>query len=285
MSSVAKSLYVYLTGDDAISGASATPFSPAQTVGNYTVADREEARENLRGLIGNRIYLNRRPQNTSDHTAMEIRTLDLERAYRLSGEVNNPEEFLNCRFYARGGTARDRVDLAASMFALAVSGFYDDTWGDRQIESCLIDSESGDAIDPDDGSDDWVFVRTVDLRVFHRAPIAAIPGIKLQALFSFVDAAGVGDDLRVSDSSTVPEGATITDIAWVVRTGSESGPIAVQFNGAPDVAVVTADVDGTYRQPAIDRTAYGLSSGTIHVQQTVTDSYGGTSIYSDSQTS
>jgi hypothetical protein len=71
-------------------------------------------------------------------------------------------------------------------------------------------------------------------------------------------------------ASTIPEGRTLTDVAWTIRTSG--GAIVKQFNGPPDTPVVGVDLEGVY----IEATVSSLPLTGL-IELTITDSAGSVS--------
>ena len=88
--------------------------------------------------------------------------------------------------------------------------------------------------------------------------------------------------MRLVDASTAATNRPITNIAYTLRAGSATGSTLLALTGDPNAAAIEADVTGTYGNPDIDRTAYGIT-GVVHVTQTITDEVGDTATYAEAR--
>ena len=279
--SIAQHLHDYIRGERADAGTpAARSFAKSQTIGKYVCRSRDDAREAVQGIVGGAIYLARRPQSVS-HTAIVCRTGDVDFDFSISGsQIEGTQEFITVEIIAAGveRLARDRVDVAWSLLYLALNGWTNGKWGERHVHHCSVDGGGAGMVaarQPNDGSDRWEYMRQLPLSVWSDAPVASYPVNPTLAQFKFVDAAGVGDDLRLENTS-VMHGRSATSIAWVIRTGSETGPVVLSMSGAPTATPTESDVSGTYAAPEIDRAAYGLSASglVVNVSMTITDATG-----------
>lgn len=273
--SVKAALYEYLTDRRDLTGLPAQPFERARVVGGKTITCRNDARRELRDKIGDAIYAQRRPRGAA-HTSITLRTANELTEYGIDGAVEGSQEYLSITVYARGGDAALRAETIASLLKLAIDGYHHDTWGSVTIGEAMLDSRSTRETSPPDGSDDWEFEVNLDFAVLYVDESNPVyPTERLTAVVTFVDGVNQGSALRLTiDESIIPVGREVTSVTWTVRTGSTDGPVAVTITGHPDAAAGVANVSGSKGSPAIDRTAYSLSSVAIYVSLSITDDAG-----------
>lgn len=272
--SVKRALFRYLTDARALEGHAAERFASARTVQGVTLWSRNEARQMLRDRVGDRIYADRRQQQADGHTSIEIATVGEDPDYDFTGETGDGSESLMLRVSARGGDAPSRVETAASLVRLAVSGFRG-YWDGIYVGECTATLGGTYATSPPDASDKWTHTQTVEVMVSYRSFEA--PVYPAQQLAALATALADASTLSLSGaSSIVPEGRPIQIAAWEVRSGNESGTIRASFSGAPHVSPSVANVTGTRLSPTLARSALSLT-GPWWAKLTITDETGTTS--------
>lgn len=269
--SIIRSLRDYLLGGETLAGHAARPFVRPQTVGKHVCKNRNDAREALRGILGQAFYRDRLPQDAGP-IAVVARLADVERDYGLKCEDTSRIDYVSLTIHSRGQSYADRAGVVADLISLSVSGFREGKWGDLQVCECIVESDASNSLPKLDGTDEHSFQRFVDLTIINEPPAPIYAAVDITAQFAFVTAAGVGPDIRLLDGSLVSEGATLSNIAWEIREVAD-GAVVASFAGAPNAAASLSGVTGTNREPSIDRSTFSLN-GTIYVTLTVTDNDG-----------
>lgn len=174
--SIYRPLTQYLTGSDAITHPNDAKFRNNYQIGRIKVDDRRSAIEALYSVIGRSIHHVRRRQKLANKTPagmtwIVVNDEDVEHAYALDGARDCIEEYARIHVYGSGEESRDRVQNAADALKLAVDGFSNGKWGDREVNWCGIEP-GGTAIglSPIDGSDNWTLRTDINLRIFHFGP-------------------------------------------------------------------------------------------------------------------
>ena len=275
--SITQSLYNYLMDPADLTGHPARKFQAAQTINGWTIANRNDARRYLRDQVGRAIYADRRPQDTNAHTAVILRTLGSDPNYDLAGADAENVHFVEVAVLAKTTDSARRCQTISKLIELSCSGYHGDYWGDTYIGECTVDRDGSDVLEPGDASDHWTHRYTMDLRITHDDVAPIYPSTPLQAVITFPLAFGEGDSFLMSAAgSVIPEGRTLADIAWQV---TRDGHSTITFNGTPQIAVATANITGTYINPAITRASFTtVQAGSCNVQLTITDDDGRTSV-------
>jgi hypothetical protein len=261
-------------------GPPTVPFITPRIISGVPIKNRNDARRMLRDRIGDAIQLGRRRQRTKQANAITLMTSTATMEYGLHGAEEGTEELAIATVSCLGGDAPRRCNTITNLLSLAVSGWSGGYWGDLYVGECLIDGRSGRAISPVDGSDNWTFEETLAMRIIYGDPAAPVyPATPLIAIATFGLQPGIGPELRLSAAESIlPEGRTIANVSWSVRSAGPTGTVLVAINGAPAAAVSTANVTGTYLEPAFTRASFSLS-GAIYVTLTITDSAGVVATY------
>lgn len=276
---IEQGLYDYLTDTEDLTGHPAARFSSAQSIEGFTINNRNEARRILRDKIGREIYSNRRPINSSTHTAIVLRTIASgETYYKLSGEDTTTQSVIQVDVMTKGGQDAIRAQTVAKLIKLCVSGYHADSWGEYRIAECRVERISSFAETPPAAGDDWTFRTSMDLIVTYDQLVAAVyPDQLLDAAITWTLPAGESTELKVSASdSIIPEGRSLATVAWEVRVNDPDSAAVSSISGTAAMGVTEANITGTYASPAFDRTTFGLSSATVYLTLTVTDDTGGT---------
>lgn len=273
--SVKSALYRYLTDPGDLPGLPAVPFARPRTIAGLTIANRNDARRWLRDRIGSAIYSGRRPMKPSEHSQVYLRTAYTSPAHDMAGAVDGTTELIDVVVVCRKADAAARAETIADLLQLACGGWRGGYWGDTFVGECLMDGRVSRTYSPADSSDDWLHEIAMGFDVMYADQSAAIyPADPLRAVVSYGQDPGIGDEFRVSASSSIiPEGRTLATVQWVIRDGSATGTVLVSISGGANAVVTAPNVGGTYASPAFDRTAFSIT-GTVHVQLTITDSSG-----------
>jgi hypothetical protein len=265
----------YLMTPVDLPGPPAVPFITPRIISGVTVANRNDARRLLRDRIGDAVHIGRRKQRIKQANALTLSTSSTTYEYGLHGTEEGTEELVIATVACLSGDAARRSNTIAQLLSLAVSGWSGGYWGDLYVGECLVDGRSSRPVSPVDGSDNWTYEETLALRILYGDPATPVyPATPLVAVATFGLQPGVGPELRLSAAqSIVPEGRSIANVAWEIRSAGPTGSVLVAINGAPAAAVTTANVTGTYLEPAFSRASFSLS-GAIYTTLTVTDSAG-----------
>ncbi len=162
---ILKATYDYLTDPiDAVAFADVPFRYPAEFAG-LIVTSRNDARRELRSRVGLEIYAARRPQKSSQHSAVTLRLISCNRELETVGEHDLAEAFVQVDCWARGGDAAQRSEVIATLVRLATVGSHSCTWGQVKILGVSIARESQQVQLSDQGSSVWDFSSSIDLRI------------------------------------------------------------------------------------------------------------------------
>lgn len=117
-------------------------------------------------IVGMRIYAGNAPRGVNGPYIL-LRRIAAEHFYDLGGEViiQNPIVQIDC--YEATKTGAD--DLAEKV-RNRISGFRGYAGG-VQIQTCKIVRDTTLEVPPADASDQWIYMRSVDLEVFESLPV------------------------------------------------------------------------------------------------------------------
>lgn len=233
---ITRALYRYLTDPRHLSGHPAEKFVEDVTVSGVVCTNRNEVRELIRSKVGKQIYAERRPQDSSAHTAVTLRTIGGNREYSTAGGCPWQISLIQVDVWCRGGDEVLRGNAVCRALQLAVDGFHHDYWDDIYIGEVAIERESMSLFPPVDGSDTWTYQESFDIAVHHQVPAAEHPLERLQAVVEFRDGFDVGDWLRITgENSIVPSNREIATVEWWLYIGDYDvhyGPYAAQHTEA-----------------------------------------------------
>lgn len=269
-------LYDYLTRQSDYTGHAAKPFRAPLKFDGMTLTNRNDARRELRSRLGNRVFLDRRPEDAGDATSCVIRWLNGQNDYGLAGETAGSEAFLELTVYASGQDAARRGGTVYGLLHTALSGYHAGYFGDVLIGECLVDAARTLASPPPDASDRWTFTRRMNASVYYYA--ANTPEYSAYPLTAYVSATVTPTEIRLdSTSSLIAEGIKLTTVAWQFRTSAGGSPI-LSISGAPGALPATAGVSGTFAAPSIALATHtSLAGQSVYVTMTLTDASGETS--------
>lgn len=274
--SITQSLYDYLVDPTELTGHPARKFRVPQSLNGWTIETRNDARRYFRDQVGRSIYADRRPTDSNAHTAVVLKTLASDPNFDLAGADAENTHFIEVNVLTRAVDSARRCMLIGKLIELACSGFHHDYWGETYIGECTVDRDGSNVFEPIDASDNWTHRYTVDMKVIHDDVMPVFSMIPLQAVITYPNGFGEGASFIFdAAASIVPEGREIVNVAWTV---SRQGFFSVAFNGAPQAAVATSGITGTYLNPALTRASFtGANAGFIQTVCIITDDDGQTS--------
>lgn len=124
------------------------------------------ASTNIRGVVGNRIYAGRAGQNVVG-ALLIVRNVTSQRFYSLSNEVGTKESTLQVDCYEDSATkAYDLSELVRNR----LSG-YAGAAGDATVYQSQIVSERASTETPENKSDRWVFLYSMDFAIHHDSTV------------------------------------------------------------------------------------------------------------------
>lgn len=262
----------YLTDPRPYAGHAQRPFKTTKTIDGVTVANRNDARRELQSRIGQRIYLDRRPQDAEDDACIVIRHVTATHDYGLAGETDGVQTFLQATVYASGADAARRGGTIYGLLQLCVSGYHEGYWGDVLIGEATIDGGRSLAYSPADNSDKWTFTRQMDLVVYYYS--ATVPEYSDWRLQALPEMTVTSTELRLTiGRSLVPEGATLANAGWLVRA-TATGPVIASCGGHPDCECQGTGISGTNANPIFSRATFTTIPNNPHVTLILTDSSG-----------
>ena len=126
----------------------------------------------------------------------------------------------------------------------------------------------------------------MNLSVFASVPAPVFPSVEIQSRFTFLDAPGVGPDLRLDADPVVPPSFAWNSCRWIVRVGGPENTPKLDVTGDPNMAVTAPNTSGTYGQINIERAPYGLNvpGSTIYVTCICGDTSGAADAVTNTQT-
>lgn len=262
---ITRALAKYLIDNTDYTGHAAYPFEEAQTIDGMVCLDRNDARRWIRSMIANHVYARRVPQKSSAHTAITIGLLARNKMQALIGECGVVDSTLQINVLTRGANAEHRASTVGQLLTLAVSN-YRGWWFDTYVHNVEVERDDDVAEAPTDGSDNWAWMWSMDITVGHETT-APRYSPKLLAARIKIGPRPAGVYTFSAIDSTVPDGVTVANIAWVFRNAS--GTQVLTFGGVPGATATGVGVDGTNYEAAVS----GLpSAGTV--EMTLTDSTG-----------
>lgn len=265
-------LFHYVTDPRPYAGHAQKPFKSPKTIDGVTVGNRNDARRELQSRIGQRVYLDRRPQDAGDDACIVLRHVTATHDYGLAGETDGVQTFLQAIVYASGNDAARRGGTIYGLLQLCVSGYHDGYWGDVLIGEATIDGGRSLAQSPADNSDQWTFTRTMDLVVYYYS--ATVPEYSDWKLTAIPEMNVTTTELRLSiGGSRIPEGATLYNAGWIVRA-TAAGPVIASCGGHPDCECQGAGISGTNANPIFSRVTFAAIPNDPHVTLILTDSSG-----------
>ncbi len=168
---ILKSVRDYLV-DPADTSAGAVAFRAPAIISNITVVDRNDARRELRAIVGDAIFAQRRPAKTSKPSAITLRVISSATEMETVGEHDTAETVIQADCWTSGGAAALRGVVLSTLLRLSLSGCRDEIWSGIQIYDISQARETMATENPSaDGR--WQFVTSLDLRVIHSQPAAA----------------------------------------------------------------------------------------------------------------
>ena len=269
-------LYDYLTRQSDYTGHAARPFVQPLTLDGTRLSHRNDARRELRSRVGNRVYLDRRPEDAGDQPSIVLRYMNGSHEYGLAGEAPCSEAFLELTVYTSGADAARRGGTIYGLVHTALSGYHAGYWGDVLIGECLVDAARTLATPPPDASDRWTFTRRMNISVYYYA--ANTPTYSEYPLSAVLLGTVTSSDLRLdSTSSLIAQGISLTTVAWQLRLTPGGTPV-VSISGAPGAVPSTSGVTGTFAAPSVSFATYPTLAGTnVYTTLTLTDASGETS--------
>lgn len=170
---ISKAISDYLTGTEPITGAPATAFRAPQTVGDFVLTDREDARRFFRDQVPGKLHAGRVPRGKSSHTAVTLKRIATNRVDEVTGGTTLADAIIQVDVWTRYHGAAIRGEIVANLIRVACEGFAAGNWGDIPVHGCEVTRESEFVEEPDQG-DDWTHRYTMDLRVFYDQPSAVV---------------------------------------------------------------------------------------------------------------
>ena len=145
--------------------------------GDTSQADRQAARTELRGLVGLRMTLGRRPQGQTG-PAMTIRRVStINRFNDLPGEDGMVTAVVDCNFWTKADSVPigTIITMGEDLLRRAITQ-YRGAMGDLYIHGCTIERDGmGLPTTPADGSDNWSFVYSMGLSItYAQTPVEAL---------------------------------------------------------------------------------------------------------------
>lgn len=212
---IARALFDYLTDARDLEGHPAERFRQDVTIGDHLCRNRNDARQAIRSTVGRAIYLGRRPEASSSHTAITIRIVTSIPDVALSGSRPASMTLLQIDTWTRGNMSARRGSRVSELLQVATAGYHTDYWGDVWIGETTVERSSLQVVPPSDGSDSWTHQHSFDLMVHHVSAAAEYPSRALSAELEFLTAYDAGDWLKMSAAtSTIPENRAISSLTW-----------------------------------------------------------------------
>ncbi len=119
-------------------------------------------RPTIGNRLSNRIYPSRVPQNEKDNFPRSIiSVIGGQPDYSLTGEIADLDKIVQVDVDAL--TQREANEIA-DLIRQDIS-FFDGTWDDTIVKSCVVENERDQSFQPVDKSDQWIFRRSIDYRV------------------------------------------------------------------------------------------------------------------------
>lgn len=119
-------------------------------------------------LVKRNIFLSRRPQVSGRKgPAITIERFASIRHYPLTGEADVATATIRLEVWAKGDNAEQIVFRVFEEVRLLISSFRG-YWGKHEVLGCTYQTESYDAESSPDGSDQWDFSYSCDLRINYR---------------------------------------------------------------------------------------------------------------------
>lgn len=265
---ITRALAKYLTEDKDLTGHTAYPFEQPQTIDGMVCNNRNDARRWIRSLVAGHVYARRVPQKSTAHTAITIGLLARNKMQALVGECGVVDSTLQVTVLTRGATADHRATVLGQLLTLAISN-YRGWWDDTYVHNVEVERDDDVAEEPTDGSDNWPWMWSMDITVGHDTTAPRYSPKSLVARVRVIPRTAGVYAFSAFDS-TVPDGATVTNVTWVFR--NTSGTQVFTFGGVPGTTATAVGVDGTNYEAAVS----GLpAAGSVEL--TLTDSTGATS--------
>lgn len=259
-------LYHFLTHSADLTGHARDLFAYPQVVAGRTMRSRNDARRQLRDLVGQSVFEAVIPQNAgSVVTAITLQIVGGSADLPLVGETGLQEDIVELRVWTRGHHAADTARTIGRISRIALSNYFGWLDFDKQTwaHGIAIARDLEFFTNPSDGSDRWPGYWSMDLECGWTAPAPIYPDELLTARVTTM--AVSGGLLVCGTTSVVPTGRAINLVQFTVRD-APAGNLLKQWSGPPNATVSESGLSGQN----IEATVVGLpASG--YVELVITD--------------
>jgi hypothetical protein len=221
----------FLTYSQDLPGQCAQRFASTQTIDDRPLNCRNDARRNVRDIVGTEVFAGRRPQRSSGHTAISLRTISADSDLPLVGETGTFMDIVECVVWSRGVNADYRCELVGRLVRISLSNYVgwleptQDTW----CKGVRIEREGQLFSQPGNASDDWSVAWSQDMQVAYEAAAPVYPDEMLTAIVT--TRPGSSGELIISGAtSVIPEGRQLATVAFTVRL-TQGGTIQTSWSG------------------------------------------------------
>ena len=131
-----------------------------------------DSKPNVRAALNGRIFAGRAPQ-TIPMPYVLLTQLGAVHEYATTGEITEVQPTIQVDVFARGPKGHLTASVIAERIRDAMSG-YVGVMGTTTVQGCTIERDN-ELVDLEaDGSDDWVYQRSIDYRLTHAQTAPAL---------------------------------------------------------------------------------------------------------------
>lgn len=164
-------LHKYLTDPASVDNTSFSNrgTSEAQEGLGVTLKNRDDARRELQGRIGQDVYWGRKPGGIKPAYMVLDVVADSSQSV-TSGVTGSNEALVQIDCFTNGHQASQRNEVLAFLVRMACDGFRGKKWGDYFVGSCVLQNIASDQLEPIGAKGKWTFVTSLDFNVSYKTP-------------------------------------------------------------------------------------------------------------------